>query len=248
MGGDSEMTKAVSGSDVVIDSAADALLRNGWVVLDGLIEPGVLKDLRDEMTLALCGLPHYAYPFGEQRRIPANARRHEFPVTHQVLLHGPLGAICEQYGAKLLSDYLVWSEECKPDPHAIYGRPHFDRRHQLKIFIYLSDVEAKDGPTLVASESRERRERRWSEAWRAALSLDNATDLDKIHHMVSAIPDGTAEYKNVQCEVDVDRPSLTPLTGPAGTVVCFDTSITHCGGLVAGNGHRKTVRRHCILS
>jgi hypothetical protein len=97
MGGDSEMTKAVSGSDVVIDSAADALLRNGWVVLDGLIEPGVLKDLRDEMTLALCGLPHYAYPFGEQRRIPANARRHEFPVTHQVLLHGPLGAICEQY-------------------------------------------------------------------------------------------------------------------------------------------------------
>lgn len=224
--------------------------RNGYAVAAGCIAPVALEEMHEEFGRAIERLPEYSYPFGEQHRVEAAEMRRAWssllPCTASILLQNPIADICAGYGAREERDLVVWSHEFNRDTKAIYGVPHFDRRHQLKVFIYLTDVREHDGPTHVATEAPSQFHARWINAWRDALDIGDASDLEVLEQ-VRATPEDTPAYRSVSCEVELPRRSFEPLVGDAGTIVFFDTSLAHFGGLVDGAGTRQTVRRHCLL-
>jgi hypothetical protein len=222
--------------------------RQGWAVGEAEAGSGALEQLKVELATAISTVTPYEYPFGEQRRltvrdVDGDAR---FPATEKTMLEGPIAEVCALYGGASDDDIIVWSHEFTPDPEAIYGRPHFDRRHQLKIFLYLDDVLERNGPTHVATETPEHFHERWVASWRTALGMFGASN-DDVVRSARQMPDGCEVYRSVNCEVDIDRSAFRPLVGTAGTVVFFDTSIAHFGGLVTRRSSRRTVRRHCLL-
>lgn len=221
--------------------------RHGHAVAPGLLSLPQVEALKDEFDRAIAGLDAYAYPFGEQRRIGACEPLAEelFPATVDLLMRGPLGEVCVALGAGDDDDLLVWSHEHIRDESAIYGQPHFDRRRQFKIFVYLNDVTTDDGPTHVAHEGRDLFYPRWIRAWGDALGI--VGDQDEIATAASAVDESSGTYRSVVCAVERPRESLKPLVGPAGSVVFFDTMLAHFGGLVAPGAARLTVRRHCLL-
>ncbi|MDQ2676065.1 MAG: hypothetical protein M3Y34_04595 [Actinomycetota bacterium] len=234
-----------------VEKAGARLRRDGYVVLDELLDGSTLEAMNGEFADVPARLPSYSYPFGEQYRAEAREMRESLSssmrVTSEVLLDGPLASVCSSYGAEEERDLLVWSHEFTRDTKAIYGIPHFDRRHQLKVFIYLTDVSESSGPTHVAVERPEDFHGRWLAAWRDALGMDAASDGDVLRQVRATSEDSTV-YRSVACEVGLPREKFRPLTGKAGTVVIFDTSLAHFGGLVtSSSASRRTVRRHCLL-
>lgn len=222
----------------------------GYAIVPSCLDTTTLDEMRRESAHALDVLPNYEYPFGDQCRIEAPELRRTWlsslPVTAQILLEGPIAEVCAGYGADERKDLLVWSREFNRDTEAIYGTPHFDRRHQLKVFVYLTDVGEHNGPTHVASEDPAQFRERWIEAWRVALDLP-ALPAAEILEQVRSTSEDSSAYRSVACVVDRPRQEFRPLTGGAGTVVIFDTSLAHFGGLVDEVGTRHTVRRHCLL-
>jgi hypothetical protein len=234
--------------DLAAEEIHDTIRRHGWAACERAVEPGALDTLKDELAAAISRLEPYQYPFGEQRRITASEilEDQRFPVTTKALMSGTIAEVCTLYGARADSDLIVWSHEFEPDPSAIYGRPHFDRRHQLKAFLYLDDVAEENGPTHVADEAPEAFHERWVASWRKALGMTLEADEDVVR-AARRTPEGSDIYRSVECEVETQRSSFRPLVGGAGTVVFFDTSLAHFGGLVSGASSRRTVRRHCLL-
>ncbi|HEU5064145.1 MAG TPA: hypothetical protein VFT79_13495 [Solirubrobacterales bacterium] len=234
-----------------VEAVVETLRREGYAVLGELLDQPTLEAMGEEFSSAPSRLPSYSYPFGEQYRAEAMEMRgplsSSMPVTAEVLLDGPLASVCLAYGAEEERDLFVWSHEFTRDTEAIYGIPHFDRRHQLKVFVYLTDVDEDSGPTHVASERPEDFHARWLRAWREALGMDGASDREVLEQ-VRATSEDSSVYRSVACEVDLPRNEFEPLTGKAGTVVVFDTSLAHFGGLVMhSSASRRTVRRHCLL-
>jgi hypothetical protein len=229
---------------------SSAVGRSGYAVAAGCLEDGALGTMREEFSTAFDRLPSYDYPFGDQFRIPVAKMRPDWvasmPVTTEVMLSGPIAEVCDGYGADEGRDLLVWSREFNRDQEAIYGIPHFDRRHQLKVFIYLTDVGEDNGPTHVAAEDPSHFHSRWIGAWRSALEMRTGSDFEVLER-VRRVSEDSSTYRSVACEVDIPRRSFRPLVGNAGTIVFFDTSLAHFGGLISGSATRQTVRRHCLL-
>jgi len=238
----------VGGLNLDVEDVHSTILRTGWAVCDAAAERGVLEVLDDELATAISYLEPYQYPFGEQRRltVPELADDRRFPATTEAMLTGAIADVCALYGARDDADLVVWSHEFEPDTEAIYGRPHFDRRHQLKAFLYLDDVDEHNGPTHVANEAPEEFHDRWVASWRKALGMRTDPDGDVVR-AARQTPEGSNVYRSVECEVDTLRANFRPLVGSAGTVVFFDTSLAHFGGLVRQASSRRTVRRHCLL-
>lgn len=227
------------------------LRKHGYVALPECLSPSAVETLDTEFERARPSLPAYSYPFGDQYRVNGSDMKALFgrtmPATCSTLLTGPLAEVCTRYGADEGQDLLVWSHEFNRDPEAIYGIPHFDRRHQLKIFVYLTDVDVQHGPTHVADEDPSEFHARWLDAWRSALGLNSAGD-NEVLHAVHATSEDSSIYRSVACQVDLPRTTFRPLTGNAGTIVIFDTSLAHFGGLISDSASaRRTVRRHCLL-
>jgi hypothetical protein len=227
-----------------------ALYRSGFVIVPVCAPEGLLGLLQEELDTAVATLPPYDYPFGEQRRLASaeltDDRPSVFAATAALMLDGPIAEVCQRYGASGRDDLLVWSREYVRDTGAIYGQPHFDRRHQLKVFLYLDDVSEENGPTHVAPELPSFFHARWLDAWRAALGLEAASDAEVLEQ-ARATNEDSPVYRSVACSVALPRRLFTPLAGKAGTVVLFDTSLAHFGGLVRTASTRQTVRRHCLL-
>lgn len=234
--------------DLAGDAIYDEVRMHGWSICEGAVEPKAVESLRGELATAISCLESYTYPFGEQRRMTSVdiLDDQRFPVTREVMLTGTIAEVCALYNARQENDLIVWSHEYEPDPQAIYGRPHFDRRHQLKAFLYLDDVAEANGPTHVANETPEAFHARWVASWRNALGMTQDTD-EEVALLARRTPEDSDIYRSIECEVDALRGSFRPLVGGAGTVVFFDTSLAHFGGLVRKASSRRTVRRHCLL-
>ncbi len=62
------------------------------------------------------------------------------PASFDTFFEGLVDEVFSSLGVLLQDGSLVWSTEDTPMDHVIYGTPHIDRRHQVKAFIYLTDV------------------------------------------------------------------------------------------------------------
>ncbi len=121
----------------------------------------------------------------------------------------------------------------KFDPNTIYGNLHFDRRHQLKFMLYLTDVDSKKHGTFCAiPKSNTLGKSLYAQSWKNALSLES-NDYSQIKIYARLLPEGDSRYKSLPFRIIEDNLSLNgfslddtlSLTGSAGTLFVFDTHV-----------------------
>jgi len=140
----------------------------------------------------------------------------------------------------------------KYDENTIYGKLHYDRRHQLKFMLYLTDVLSKShgafsaipGSVIIGKEL-------YANSWKKALvlSTDDYKEIDKSARLVS---DSDPRYKALPFRIIEDKLPIEEyqinescsLIGTAGTLIVFDTHTLHFGGLVSDNLERKVLKLH----
>lgn len=101
---------------------------------------------------------------------------------------------------------------------------HFDRSRSFKVFVYLSEVDEGSGPFSAVEGSHNK-----------GAELRRAFANEKY-------------YEKKRNRIDIDYPeieyNITPILGPAGTTILFDSDIFHKGGNVTENGFRCIIRSH----
>ena len=101
---------------------------------------------------------------------------------------------------------------------------HFDRLRTLKILVYLTDVTISSGPFTVVTGSH-------------ITGRKYRKDESSVNG-----------YENIKNRIDLDYPelnyTLTPIIGPVGTTIVFDTDLFHMGGNVVEGQERLVIRSH----
>lgn len=207
----------------------------------------------DELLSAFeCGLmqDNYKYGYGKMSRFDKLPKQlgiieHFFgDIFFQKIIEGFWNSV------SITKEYL-FIHDFKYDANTIYGHLHFDRRHQLKFMIYLTDVQSKNhGAFCAIPKSNSLGKDLYMRSWRKALCL-NTNDYNKIEQMAHEIPDNDHRYKSLSFSIHnnslIMRDLLyqaIPVTGLAGTLIIFDTHVLHLGGVVADKFERKTLRLH----
>ena len=97
--------------------------------------------------------------------------------------------------------------------------PHIDKKRYLKVFLYVDDVEEKDGPFSVclgvSPSENEKKRLLWT-------NNDNKNEHGLLYHN--------------------DITHIKKMIFKAGTIICFDTNVPHFAGKVEKNGCRKVLR------
>jgi len=97
---------------------------------------------------------------------------------------------------------------------------HFDKRQVLKFYFYLSDTDEKNG-AMRASPGTNHIIRR------LRLEAMERNNLDEIDNVLSD-----------------EHVHSIPISGPAGTLIVFDTDVAHGAGRVCPGLQRRTIRGH----
>ena len=99
--------------------------------------------------------------------------------------------------------------------------PHIDKNRYLKVFLYLHDVTEHDGPLTISENSDVKK----NEEKRSAYWKKDATDEIK-------------KYDLAFGEKSICKPQVYN----AGTIITFDTNVSHLAGEVKKNRSRKILR------
>lgn len=216
-----------------IETIVDALRRDGVCVLYG-IYAGMLDRLAHAFEDSFIHLPPtlgdlVALNPREQRLVKANWNSkvaQAMPELIDIACHPLFSAIGEVYFRSAhLCAHSLYINEC-------YGleqrsannqfKLHFDKVHSLKWFVYIDDVAVDDGPLeVVPGEQRTFLEARIAQYQGCALSA----------------MDGNIDPSGLEGRIE-------PITGPAGTVILFDTDLPHRGGHVMPGRRRRIIRSH----
>ena len=234
-----------------IQEVLNSIHEYGFTRIPDFVSSEKLKELNLVFKL---GLAHDNYPYGYGKLA-------RFDVLPTELSFAKI-FFEEQFFQEVISKYWEESSEIiqeysfihdfKFDPNTIYGNLHFDRRHQLKFMLYLTDVDSKKhGAFCAIPKSNVLGKSLYSQSWKSALSLES-NDYAQIEKNARLLPDNDSRYKSLPFRIVEDNLSLNKfslndsytLTGPAGTLIIFDTHVLHLGGLVEDNFERKTIRLH----
>jgi ectoine hydroxylase-related dioxygenase (phytanoyl-CoA dioxygenase family) len=114
--------------------------------------------------------------------------------------------------------WLVKSREENVHADVVPFVPHIDNGRYIKAMVYLDDVSADDGPFTVASVPPDS-----FDAMRKRFGADYKARSENV---ISCIP----------------REAFHACTGPAGSVIFFDTNCPHFAGHVRRQGQRRIFR------
>jgi len=149
-------------------------------------------------------------------------------------------------------EVVAFTKDCTLDPRAIYGKLHYDRRHQLKFILYLNDVDKSNGAFGCIPGSHNTGQNLFRDGWRQALGLRTESDAE-IEEAAAITPEDQPEYHLVRCVVkhvntisgQVPQKNRLTVDGLAGTLVAFDTHLLHYGGFVTSpQKERWTLKGH----
>jgi len=96
--------------------------------------------------------------------------------------------------------------------------PHIDKKRYLKVFLYVEDVNYKDGPFTVCSNTSPIENEQKRINWKST---------DKSEHGLR-IDNNNLKYKSMIFK--------------SGTIICFDTNTPHYAGAIEKDGSRKVLR------
>jgi hypothetical protein len=150
-------------------------------------------------------------------------------------------------------EVVAFTRDCTPDLTAVYGKLHFDRRHQLKFILYLNDVDQSNGAFGCIPGSHKRGQRLFRSRWRQVLGLRTNSDSE-VEEAAAATPEDQPEYHLVPCVMErmnstghvvPKKKSRLNVDGSAGTLVAFDSHLLHYGGFVTRpHKERWTLKGH----
>jgi hypothetical protein len=148
-------------------------------------------------------------------------------------------------------EVVAFTRDCNPDPRAVYGKLHYDRRHQLKFIVYLNDVDETNGAFGCIPASHGLGRTLFHKGWRQVLNL-KTDDPAEIEEAAAEVPEDRPEYRLVPCVLEnmstigdfIPQRDRLSIDGPAGTLVAFDTHLLHYGGMVATSKERWTLKGH----
>jgi hypothetical protein len=214
--------------------AARLLFHNGAVVIDDFFSASDSESLSYELSCAF----ELAEKAGTKRSIGngfyglwprelAEERKNELPLLYDFLHDKDLQSIGGSYLGLNKSDYLKINNHLECEVNMALGRsnaslPHFDRMPGLKMILYLTDVDEKNGPTFFYPNTfRSVRNQLLS-------TLNNVGDVHDLANFI--LPDDvSSERVAVHCR--------------KGSLVIVDTCTLHGGGhLIGEHAVRKCVR------
>lgn len=215
------------------NALAAAVQRAGIAVFPGLLSPGDLEQLNAEFEQLV-----YAHKAGEGPfLVDAYDQLINIRVVRKQLGSSDLLATAGLFGQPFMADVSraffgddqfrlngeIFVTELGEGPEVLDTPPfalHFDKRQVLKFYFYLTDTTEANGAMRASPGSNKIiRDMR--------LSASRAGDLNSI---VNILP-------------DEEVPSF-PITGPAGTMLVFDTDMAHGASRVSPGNVRRTMRGH----
>src|ERR1700755_28567 len=98
-------------------------------------------------------------------------------------------------------EVVAFTRDYIPDPTAVYGKLHYDRRHQLKFILYLNDVDQSNGAFGCIPGSHNSGRKLFLSRWRQVLRLRTNSDSE-IEEAAAATPEDQPEYHLVPCIVE----------------------------------------------
>ena len=149
---------------------------------------------------------------------------HDYPTTSDVFSSQLMVDIASAYygGEKFALNHQIYANLNKGTKEALADLPfvpHLDKIHTLKFFIYLTDTTAENGAMgVVLASHHTNREHR-------LRCLETNSDFRTVNNLV-----GGAETR--------------PAEAPAGTLLIFETDITHTAGHVLPGRERRVLRGH----
>lgn len=254
------------------DQLCEKLRAYGVARVPGFLSPEETGLVLEETRLATSTLANYRNPYGDCCRfsleqLPPHLSRSrdligghslqrlppQFTHSRDVIGCDILRKTTQTYigpGSGFM-EVVVFTRDCTPDPRAVYGKLHYDRRHQLKFLVYLNDVDESNGAFGCIPGSHDAGRTLFHKGWRRVLGLktENAREIEEA---AAAIPEDSPEYLRVPCIVanlnsireSIPQEDRLTVEGPAGTLVAFDSHLLHCGGLVAASKERWTLKGH----
>lgn len=263
----------VTCSSPTSDELCEKLGSFGVARVVGFLTPAETRRVFEEARLATSTLANYRNPYGPCSRftlqqLPAYLARSRDLIEGETLQQLPsqfrhsrqiIG--CEMFRQTTESylgpgcgfmEVVAFTRDFNPDPTAVYGKLHYDRRHQLKFIFYLNDVNQSNGAFGCIPGSHNAGRKLFRSRWRQVLGLRTVSDSE-IEEAAAATPEDQPEYHLVPCVVErmsplgdvVPKKNKLSVEGSAGTLVAFDSHLLHYGGFVtAPQKERWTLKGH----
>jgi hypothetical protein len=255
------------------DDLCQKLRTFGVVRVPGFLTAAEMRLVFEEVRQATSTLANYRNPYGPcarftLRKLPPHLARSRDLVKGDTLQQLPLQfkhsrrVIGSEMFRQTTRSYLgpgcgfmevvAFTRDCTPDSTAVYGKLHFDRRHQLKFILYLNDVDQSNGAFGCIPGSHNAGRKLFRSKWRQVLGLRTNNEAE-IEEAAAAIPEDQPEYHLVSCVMErmsstgdaIPRKHKLNVEGSAGTLVAFDTHLLHYGGFVTGpEKERWTLKGH----
>jgi len=260
-----------------LDAVQSALSRFGVARIPGFLDALETEIVLKEAQTATSSMANYRNPFGISTRFSLRDLPPHLSISRELTTGTHLTSLPQTFTTSrdilerpffqtLTREYLgpkagfmevvAFARDHIPDPRAVYGQLHFDRRRQLKFIFYLNDVDASNGAFGCIPGSHRLGRALYLKGWRETLEL--ATEHDhEIEQAADDTPEDQPEYRLVPCIIrdDADIGEFSPskdrvaITGAAGTLVIFDTNLLHYGGFVRAPGKQRwTFKGHTFAN
>tara|TARA_R100000808_G_C2155305_1_gene167413 strand:- start:8753 stop:9421 length:669 start_codon:yes stop_codon:yes gene_type:complete len=217
------------------EDISEKLQEDGYVVLPDYLKGNPMKELFFEEVgdILSNSSADKGYKFGKAERIGSLNKnsKNRIGMSHcfttpllEEVRRGKFKADCK------FTEIFVTHEFTDENGLERNGYLHFDRIWTFKYFYYITDTRSQaDGPLTVVPGSHV-----------LGKKLRKA-------QLATGAP-----YKEQKNRIEIDFPLVyeeikskkTPLYGPAGTLVIFDTDVFHMGGTVTAGHERKVCRLH----
>jgi ectoine hydroxylase-related dioxygenase (phytanoyl-CoA dioxygenase family) len=136
-----------------------------------------------------------------------------------------------------VSRHIILTEDHGPAEHVTPY--HFDELNSLKFLLYLEDIDEENAPLTVIPGTHEQGRRIREHEW---LRVD---DYDRIRSRIFEAFSEEFCYSVFGAFKALLLTRTVALTGPAGSVIVFDTDLLHQGGMLAEGRERKVMRGSC---
>lgn len=208
------------------------LIKNGYFVAERYLEDKALQELQDNCNkLLLQTTSAEKYNFGKALRIGAlEANRDINTGIYKSFTTPQLKNAKDKVFPTGCNFTEIFISHEFTDAYGLErnGYLHFDRIWTFKYFYYLTDVMSHaNGPLCVAPRSHRLGQKLRSQELHKPYEFQrNQIERD---------------YPEIYSEI---QSQVTPIFGPAGTLIVFNTDLFHMGGKVKDNQERKVCRLH----
>ena len=178
-----------------------------------------VSKLYDEVFDIIKDTPEKSYKFGKLK-VLSNNLFFNYEEISEKLRDINLNKISNRYINNVITEAIITHDYRNDNGIAKNGYLHYDKKHSLKFFIYLTDITENDGPFSVIPKTH---------IVGKQLREDN--------------PNKTSNVFFDYPELCYKKDDILPIIGKAGDIIIFDTDIFHLGGLLNG-GERLTLKGH----